>query len=231
MPAPLTTTIAVNVTPVTLQVTFPNSIFVGSLLSAGGVVYVNTGGVITSTGAMLTGQTIMGSTGGNPFATSSPSFGGNVSVTGTSTLTGNVTVGVISGSSVNNSLVINGSSVSGYGPYIGIGDNTGGVLNLGSSNVLVGGSSRNGTLQSAQGIVFYTNNSSLALTLDASQNATFAKSVTVYDAFLHRTLTTLTNNAASSSPTLGAAGPAGATTPTKWASVNDNGTTRYVPMW
>lgn len=43
--------------------------------------------------------------------------------------------------------------------------------------------------------------------------------------------TNFTNGAAGSSPTLGSAGPAGATTPTKWIPINDNGTTRYVAAW
>lgn len=42
---------------------------------------------------------------------------------------------------------------------------------------------------------------------------------------------TLTNNGAATSPTLGTAGPAGATTPTKWIAINDNGTTRNIPAW
>jgi len=41
----------------------------------------------------------------------------------------------------------------------------------------------------------------------------------------------ITSTGASSSPTLGTAGPAGATTPTKWIPINDNGTTRSFPVW
>lgn len=41
----------------------------------------------------------------------------------------------------------------------------------------------------------------------------------------------LTNNAGATSPTLGATGPAGATTPTKWIKINDNGTIRSIPAW
>lgn len=48
---------------------------------------------------------------------------------------------------------------------------------------------------------------------------------------LLNTLAALTNNGAASSPTLGAAGPAGATTPTKWIKINDNGTIRSIPAW
>lgn len=49
--------------------------------------------------------------------------------------------------------------------------------------------------------------------------------------FMIRTKTSYTNGAAATSPTLGATGPAGATTPTKWIAVDDNGTTRQIPAW
>lgn len=54
-------------------------------------------------------------------------------------------------------------------------------------------------------------------------------SPTFADATLHRTSTTLTNGAAAAAGTLANAPVAG--NPTKWAPVDDNGTTRYVPMW
>jgi len=41
----------------------------------------------------------------------------------------------------------------------------------------------------------------------------------------------LANGAGSTSPTLGNTGPAGATTPTKWIAINDNGTVRHIPAW
>jgi hypothetical protein len=40
-----------------------------------------------------------------------------------------------------------------------------------------------------------------------------------------------TNGAGTTSPTLGATGPTGATTPTKWIAINDNGTIRHIPAW
>ncbi len=50
--------------------------------------------------------------------------------------------------------------------------------------------------------------------------------------FLIRTKTALSNaGGGGSSPTLGTNGPTGATTPTKWISVDDNGTTRRIPAW
>jgi hypothetical protein len=55
--------------------------------------------------------------------------------------------------------------------------------------------------------------------------------LTISDTKLLTTKTSFTNGAASTSPTLGATGPSGATTPTKWIPVNDNGTTRYIPAW
>lgn len=54
---------------------------------------------------------------------------------------------------------------------------------------------------------------------------------TLGGATFHTTSTSLTNGGAASSPTLGSAGPTGATTPTKWVGINDNGTTRYIPAW
>jgi len=50
--------------------------------------------------------------------------------------------------------------------------------------------------------------------------------------FLIRTKTALANaGGGGSSPTLGTNGPTGATTPTKWISFDDNGTTRRIPAW
>tara|TARA_R110000868_G_scaffold2620_3_gene18717 strand:- start:2637 stop:3089 length:453 start_codon:yes stop_codon:yes gene_type:complete len=51
----------------------------------------------------------------------------------------------------------------------------------------------------------------------------------ISDAVLHRSVVTLTNGAAAAAATLLNAPAAG--NPTKWAPVNDNGTTRYVPLW
>lgn len=52
---------------------------------------------------------------------------------------------------------------------------------------------------------------------------------TIADALLHKSSVTLTNGAAAAGGTLLNAPAAG--NPTKWAPVDDNGTTRYVPMW
>jgi hypothetical protein len=50
--------------------------------------------------------------------------------------------------------------------------------------------------------------------------------------FLVRTATSFANGGGGgSSPTLGTNGPTGATTPTKWISIDDNGTTRRIPAW
>lgn len=49
--------------------------------------------------------------------------------------------------------------------------------------------------------------------------------------FLIRSLTTLTNSAGATTPTLGTTGPTGATVPTKWFAIDDNGTTRHIPAW
>lgn len=53
--------------------------------------------------------------------------------------------------------------------------------------------------------------------------------LTFTDATLHRTATTLTNGAAAQIATMTNGPSAG--NPTKWAPVDDNGTTRYIPMW
>jgi hypothetical protein len=71
----------------------------------------------------------------------------------------------------------------------------------------------------------------LALTLDTSQNATFAAQVIVHDTLFHRSLTTMTSNNGAVTATLGTSAPTGVTVPTKWVAVNDNGTTRYSPLW
>lgn len=52
-----------------------------------------------------------------------------------------------------------------------------------------------------------------------------------YATYLMSSTAAWTNGAGTTSPTLGATGPAGATTPTKWIAVNDNGTVRHIPAW
>lgn len=85
-----------------------------------------------------------------------------------------------------------------------------------------------------------TGASAATLVLDLTiTNATFAGSVTAgtdlfsNDAsFLVRANTALTNGGGGgTSPTLGTNGPTGATTPTKWIQIDDNGTTRRIPAW
>lgn len=60
--------------PSTLQVTFPNSILLGSMLVPGGMLFVNTNGIVTSTPAALDHQILIGHTGANPTLTSTPTF-------------------------------------------------------------------------------------------------------------------------------------------------------------
>lgn len=153
----------------------------------------------------------------------------NLGVSGTSTLTGNVTVGTLGSGNVSNSVLIQGSSANGYGPFVQFVDGTGSMGAVGSSNSWGTGNARGMAFAATNALQFLTNNGTLALTLDTSQNATFAGQVIVHDATFHRTLTTMTNGAASNTGTLTNAPVAG--NPTKWVPVNDNGTTRYVPMW
>jgi hypothetical protein len=161
----------------------------------------------------------------NPTGTQNAEVVGGLIVDGTSTLAGNVEIG--------------GSAF--IGSYIF-------SVHLATNNNFITQQSAGGVSMSAyndalttanpwtfQGSTFTvatgTTGGTTALTIDTSQNATFGGQLTVHDALLHRTLTTLTNNAGATSPTLGAAGPTGATTPTKWIPINDNGTTRNIPAW
>lgn len=154
---------------------------------------------------------------------------GTLSVTGASTLTGNVTVGTQSTSAVNNGIQINGSSASGNGPFITLFASTNELGFIGSQNVL-SGATNNLSIWSANAQTFYTGSGTLALTLDTSQNATFAGTIkTIGGATFHTTSTSLSNGAGSSAGTLTTAPSVG--NPTKWIGINDNGTTRYIPAW
>lgn len=67
-----------------------------------------------------------------------------------------------------------------------------------------------------------------ALTVTALSTGT--SGITLGDStYMLRSSVALPTVSGSSTPTLGAAGPAG--TPTKWIPINDNGTTRYIPAW
>ena len=84
-------------------------------------------------------------------------------------------------------------------------------------------------LTSASTLILRSANTT-ALTLDTSQNATFAGTITkIGGAFLLATSSALTAGATSNVPTL-TSGPVTGN-PTKWVAINDNGTTRYIPAW
>jgi hypothetical protein len=101
--------------------------------------------------------------------------GGALTVTGTSTLTGNVTVGAGTG---NPALIVNGASGSGLGPYVDfqvgsshagfIGTSSSGGLSSNNNDLSIAAKTAGGTGQ----MTFWTNNATLALTLDTSQNQT-----------------------------------------------------------
>lgn len=65
--------------------------------------------------------------------------------------------------------------------------------------------------------------------INTSQNAVFAGTITHADSTLMRTSVALTNGAGAATGTLTNAPAAG--NPTKWITINDNGTTRYIPAW
>ena len=105
----------------------------------------------------------------------------NLNIAGTSTLTGNVTVGAMGSGNVANSLILYGSNASNYGPLIYWADATGNLGQIGSSNTMAGGTPRGLGLNAFNALTFWTNNGTLALTLDTSQNATFAKEIVGYN--------------------------------------------------
>lgn len=65
--------------------------------------------------------------------------------------------------------------------------------------------------------------------LDATNNLAINGGVTTGNTTLHTTSVALTNGAAAAAGTLLNAPTAG--NPTKWISINDNGTTRWIPTW
>jgi hypothetical protein len=139
---------------------------------------------------IYSGQKINFSANGSSIGASLTSTG--FSVTGTSTLTGNVTVGAASTAasatigqggtgSFNTFLSVNGTAAgtSGFGPYINFNTNSVGQGQIGVQNGIIGGATNNITLSALNALTFYTNNGSLALTLDTSQNATFAGTISM----------------------------------------------------
>jgi len=86
------------------------------------------------------------------------------------------------------------------------------------------------SLTAGKSLIFRSAAQVTALTLDSSQNATFAGTITkIGGAFLLATSTALTGGATGNVPTLSTGPVTG--NPTKWIAINDNGTTRYVPAW
>ena len=155
--------------------------------------------------------------------------GGNLAVTGTSTLTGNVTIGAGGTASSNLVQAINGSSTAGFGPYTQYLRGGAAIGYVGSADALAGsGSTNNFDIYVANALQLLTNGGTLALTLDASQNATFAKnlSVTGHTTFEGVTSTGATgtgNLVYSASPTLTGTPAIAAATATT-AGTNDTST-------
>lgn len=83
--------------------------------------------------------------------------------------------------------------------------------------------------RSAGGMKFYINSGSLGLTIDTSGNGTFAGGITTGSTTLQTTSVALSNGSGASVGTLNNAPAAG--NPTKWISINDNGTVRKIPAW
>lgn len=103
--------------------------------------------------------------------------GGNLAVTGTSTLTGNVTVGAGGTGTGTNTLVVNGPNGTNSGGYVQFQKNTTIAGSIGNFSALQGGVTGNNDLliqaNAGNQILLYSAGA-VALTLDASQNATFA---------------------------------------------------------
>lgn len=102
----------------------------------------------------------------------------------TITAAGNTQFGVNSAVAASNTLNLAGSNGANNGPYFFLSDGSGEIGRLESQNVNPGGSTRNLALVATNSLSFYTNlggSIGLALTLDTSQNATFAKKITSYN--------------------------------------------------
>jgi hypothetical protein len=132
---------------------------------------LNTGGGVTVTNAYGLYQA----------GTDPNVLGGSLSVTGTSTLTGNVTVGSASGGKISNNVSAGTNNVyyqltnTGGTSTIGIDSSAGATLGAGVGAYGL-------AIEGASGIYFGTGGSGLlALTLDTSQNAQFAKKISSYN--------------------------------------------------
>lgn len=93
------------------------------------------------------------------------------------------------------------------------------VTNTVASTVYIGGAPINGT----------NTTSTTKWALNVAADSSFIAALTLGSTTLLTTNVALTNGAGASVGTLSNAPAAG--NPTKWVPVNDNGTTRYIPMW
>lgn len=116
-----------------------------------------------------------------PTGTSNLLFGGNIQAAGASTLTGNVTVGTETAGTAVNSLLIEGGGAATGGAQLGFYANTTFAGYILTQNIL-SGPAGNLTMYGQNALTFFTNAGTLALTLDTSQNATFAKQINITNA-------------------------------------------------
>jgi hypothetical protein len=146
---------------------------IGAIASSGASLYW---GVESSTGgSVATGTSAYASVFGSKNATAVQFFTNSVLAL-TIDSARNVTAGVAGSANANNFLSIAGSdNVTGYGPYLNISDGTGTIANIGSSSCVIVDGARNLALTASHAMKFATNGyTGIALTLDVSQNATFA---------------------------------------------------------
>lgn len=128
--------------------------------------------------------------------TGTTTLSSSLSVATTSTLTGNVLIGAGAGTGAGNILSINGDTGAGGGAAFILEQGGGGSQSfvMATGSFLVGGTNRDTYFRAQTGNkeIFQTNGANTALTLDASQNATFANNLTASGTLGITGLSTLT---------------------------------------
>lgn len=182
-----------------------------------GTLVINSGLLQLSGNQLITGTSTLkfGATASSTIGVSADTTAGILQITGPSS--GTITLNCSGGTAL--TLNSNRSTISGVS---------------GAANAVcfgVNGGATNGIYAPAANTLGFSTNSTLALTLDSSQNATFAGTITKPGGTspLVSTNTTITSGAGAQAGTLLNSPAAG--NPTSWIPINDNGTTRYIPAW
>ena len=214
-----------------LQIKGDGSGSIGYNGSNSSIVFANTGGVLINAPNADLGLQVYGAANKQTLYVNAAAGNGQALTVFANASNTAYAVGIFAGSTPGSSNGIKLNAGSNSSDYCVVFQQT---ISAGNNLLLVLKGDGSGSIGCAVGtssttINFSTNGNVTLAAPSSGDTLTVAPSATT--GALIATSTALGSNAGATSPTLGSTGPTGATTPTKWIKINDNGTIRSIPAW